>query len=291
MYLTKHTQPKTKRRFSLIGDSIYPTRSESESTKRERLGRYTVMRRRMRGRAPTTRRRGKRVNRTGVRRGVGRIAKRVRALERTAEETKTITYSTSDIPASRDFHYITPGITPWNLRKNNPYCLHVNGLTRGITVRERIGDHAVWTKIRGRLAIFTGTSISSEVFVKWRLIQWYRPDGSDLTASQYFLDTYGIAEPNIHHMPNILNRNQVVRYKTLAQGTKWIRHVSDSATEETIIDIDWYSKGVRTSYVRSNNGNFTDIDRNSIYLIMWTGATATVGGMDVYGELQCRFHG
>lgn len=247
---------------------------------------------RMRRRGTRGYQRGRQRKGRGIVGSVRRVASRVKQLERTKEETKLALYSDAGIAGSAPLFGVSPG---WNLRALNPFIFLINGRVRGDTVQDRTGDFAIWTKIRARLRVILGTAIVNETWIKWRLIQEYRPDGGLLSTSGYFNNVYGVTNPGTfgrHLLPNINNRDQVVKYKTLKQGTLIVTGLNDQSVEERYIDIDWYSKGIKTNYCRGNNGTSFDIDRNSLYLIVWTNQTdSTVNGVYLTGEMQARFHG
>lgn len=245
------------------------------------------------------RRQGTRGYQRGQRRRVGGIVNTVRhvesrvsQLERTKEETKLALYSDAGVTGGATFFGVSPG---YNLRAVAPFLFLINGRVRGDTVQDRTGDFAIWTKIRARLRVILGTAIVNETWIKWRLIQEYRPDGLALTTGTYFNNVFGVTTPGSigrQLLPNINNRDQVVKYKTLKQGTLIVTGLNDQSVEERYIDIDWYGKGIKTNYARGNVGNIQDIDRNAIYLIVWTNQTdTTLNGVYVTGEMQARFHG
>lgn len=245
---------------------------------------------RMRRRGRTTSARGRRRNRTGgrfgARSGVRRLAKRVAGLERTKEETHYRVYSDQSVTGSTAF------AAGHNLRRNNPFVFHINGAERGVEVQKRLGDRTVWTKIRARITFYAGTGLADETWVKWRLVQVFRPDGSLPTAGQYFTTVFGDNEPaTLGYLPNINNNDQLVRYKTLKQGTYIMRDLVSTQVQERVIDIDWYSKGIHTSHKLGNTGDITDIDKNAIFLIMWTNTTVSTNGLGLYGEMHAYFHG
>lgn len=243
--------------------------------------------RRMRRRGTRGSRRGRQRRGRGIVGTVRRVVSRVRQLERTKEETKHLIYTDSFTGGGAQQF-----CAGHNLRIDNPFVFSINVCSRGDTVQDRTGDHAIWTKIRARIAVYFGTAVVNETWVKWRLICERRPEGNQTSASQYFTNTFGVSQPpNPCLLPNINNKDQYSRYRTLKQGTMWVRGLSDSSVEERVLDIDWYSKGINTSYTLGNGGDVTDIDRNHIYLIIWTGCQEATNGIDLYGEMQAFFHG
>lgn len=246
---------------------------------------------RMRRRGTRGYQRGRQRKARGIVGSVRRVASRVKQLERTKEETKLLLWSDAQVTGSILLFGVSPG---FNIRVNNGFIACINIIQRGDTVQQRTGDFAVWTKIRARIKVILGTAIVNDTWVKWRLVQEYRPEGTQLTNTTYFQNIYGVNNPggNRNLLPNINNRDQVTKYKTLKQGCLTVTGLNDQSVEERYIDIDWYSKGIKTNYCRGNAGTVADIDRNAIYLIMWTNQTdSTANGVHLTGEMQMRFHG
>lgn len=226
----------------------------------------------------------------GIVNTVRRVESRVSQLERTKEEAKHLILSDSGVPGSSQF---LNGIAGFGLRSDNPILRLLNPLERGLTVQQRVGDHAVWTKIRLRLAVQFGASVVSDTWIRWMLIQEYRPEGSPLTVAGVNQVMFGpTGNPaHLNTLPNLNNRSQSVRWKILKKGTLWMRGANEQTVELRNIEIDWYGKGIDTDYARGNSGAVNDIDKNAIYLYMFTNNSVVTNGVGVWGEGHLFYHG
>lgn len=269
-----------------IVDSLtnYRKFGKTESTGVEHSQRRGNMARHMRRRGHTRSRRGRRAGRTARRSALG-LNRRVTALEHTKEETKHLIYSDFGVTGSM---VIT---NAYNIQKTFPFSAHLNPLIRGVTVQDRLGDKATWTSFNLKLHIYALANIVSQTFVNWALVKNIRQDGLNLIASTYLGDMYGVSQPSIPYMFRDINNHDVKgKYQVLRQGIEIIHGTNDDSTLMRIVPIN-YRKPVVTSYTLGNNGDYQDIDRNGIYIVVWTDSLIGAGGLAIHLEGQAFFHG
>lgn len=222
-------------------------------------------------------RRGKRRSRGASMRGMG---KRVKRLEDTAEETKHIIFSDSGITGSNAAY------AGGALISGTAVQLHINPLSRGTTVQSRVGDKAVFTRIHFKVQANFSTNIVSVCTVFWILYKVKNGNAGVVTANNFLLAKYGVA-PAMRTLPDINNQNNP-NLNILARG-QWTNIApTDASIEEHVFNID-YRKAVHTEYRLGNAGTVADINKNALYLLLWTDTGAT--GITVYGEGHVFYHG
>ena len=220
-------------------------------------------------------RRGRRRNRGASTRG---MAKRVRRLEDTAEETKHILFSDIALPGRR------AGFAAASVYAGAPQQLYISGLTRGNTVQSRIGDKVVFTSIRFKVQCFFSSALVNQCTVNWFI---YRLNAGTvaIAATDILIGIYGTASPTMSSLPDINNRNDQ-RFTVLKRGN--YKHVapSDASSENQVINII-YRKKVYSEYRFNDLGTIADQNKNALYLLIWADKPGSDPG---YINIDCDGH-
>jgi len=212
------------------------------------------------------------------------MAKRVRRLEDTAEETKHIIFSDIGVTGSNG------GFAGVSIYNTAPAQLFLTPLTRGSTVQNRIGDKVVFTAIRFKVQLFFSSALVNQCTVNWMI---YRLNGGTtaISASNILNGIYGTSNPTMNALPDINNKNPSATYVVLKRG--YYKHVApaDATAENQVMNVI-YRKKVYSEYRNSNLGTVADMNKNALYLLIWSDKpSADPGLINVNGEGHVFFHG
>jgi len=177
-----------------------------------------------------------------------------------------------------------------NLYGANSLLVHLNGLTRGDTVQDREGDKVTVTRIQLKIIVYLGTGIVNQTYIKYVLFTCLGHQSSLPTPSTIMSDWYGTTQWSPALLNNLNNRDNTQKYHILKTGV--LHHVAptDASIEQEIININYF-KPINCSYTRGNTGGITDIDKNSIFVMLMTDTAVTVNGIHAYGEGHIFYRG
>jgi len=212
------------------------------------------------------------------------MAKRVRKLEDTAEETKHIIFSDSGVTGSN------AGFAAVSIFTGSPAQLFLTPLTRGTTVQSRVGDKVVFTSIRFKLQFFFSSDLTYQCTVNW-MIYKLKAGTTAITAANILAGIYGTSSPTAIALPDINNQNKEATFTVLKKG--WYKHVAPTdATQENQVMNVIYRKKVYSEYRLGNAGTVADMNKNALYLLIWTDhAAADPGLINVNCEGHVFYHG
>jgi len=261
------------------------------------MPRRTSRRGRTRGRSIRRRRPTRRV-RSGRGR-VGGLGKRLAKLEATQGEAKHIVFTDTSVPAAR----VSPWMSNRNIYFGTSYygsdCLNAYPI-RGTSSQQRIGDKIVTTKFQAKINVVFGAQVVDKAYVEWALVcvkdhrgAYFSDPGA--ATNGYWVRRYGTASgqvPTEQALPNINNKSTGLTYRVLKKGRVDVYNPLDSTAENRIINIMWMGR-LESDHSLGNTGTYTDVDKNGMYLYIWTNSPIInglgVNGVTINGEAHLYF--
>jgi len=215
-------------------------------------------------------------------------------LEATQGEAKHIVFTDTSVPAAR----VSPWLGNINIRFPANYfgsqCLNAYPV-RGNTAQERIGDKIVTTKFHAKINVVFGSAVVDKAYVEWALVNVKEARGLNHNNpganDEFFMRRYGTLVnqgPTEQALPNINNRSPSLRFKVLKKGRVDVYNPLDSTAENRIINIMWMGR-IESDHSLGTTGTFADIDKNAMYLYIWTNCPVTTNGISINGEAHLYY--
>jgi len=240
----------------------------------------------MRRRGATRTRRGGRRSRTRSRSVTG-LARRVTRLER-GTETKVKVWSedVTAIPGAND----STSLSSTYIYRGFPRQLLLNSLERGSAVQHRIGDKVRWTYFKGKVGMTIEKDVMDKFTMHYAFIRIKQPSGLSTSASDILDRIYGKDDPDAWDIPNDLNHGGKWRNEFEFLYSCSLTHHPGIDNRETNYDgVNIYHRNIKfpinktTDYVRSNYGDYRDMETNAIWLIVWSTDEQASGSANHYG--------
>lgn len=165
----------------------------------------------------------------------------------------------------------------------------LNGCVEGTAITNRIGQKIELTSVSVDFQLAGATLTTAQGFpyagvdaVRVALVYDRQPNGAALTYANVFNNN------NVEQAPlSKRNMNFTDRFEVLKSQLYRI----DTASNISITDSWYISTKHDVRYGGSNNGDITDIETGSLYLIFADQGTVTTGTpLHIIGSVRCRFH-
>lgn len=177
--------------------------------------------------------------------------------------TKAVNMIKSDIEDKRVF--TTIGAT--NLTQGAPVTVLLNGLGQGTNLSARLGNEVRSKYLSLRMYFYnTANAFSYDNWVRIMIVKEQPALGAAISLNSLL----GSATPNVYSLYNNDNREFKHRFKVLYD--KSINLWSNINFLQKLVVIK-KKLNFTTNYARGNTGTITDIDRNSLYLVLITEKT------------------
>lgn len=221
-----------------------------------------------------------------------------------AKTVKEITTKVKKLETEQELKHVTAIYCSYDnstatttLTTSNPYTLLLNGLARGTSYVQRIGDTVRGTSIRcsGRFYLTSVSNVPGADFhVKLMIVKQMRPQGQAMllygppplaagTTPLYAQSAAG-KYPTIYQYPDIgILANPHFEYKIEHQeifhfkpNPVWYNGTNPQTTNPELLFNMVIPISTISDYSRSQNGNITDIESNAYYFVAICDTTSNV---------------
>ncbi len=159
--------------------------------------------------------------------------------------------------------------TAQTVTQSTPFTLLLNGLQNGAARNQRIGQRATFGTLDMNIRLMTGTNSFSNAQSTRVMIVREKPCLGTALSLESLLDA---AAPYTHYVYNYKDRDFTTRFFVIYDEVFSLDGVSPFAQTLRIKK----SLNFTSNYARGDTGTVTDIDTNSLYLVVitdWTSAS------------------